>query len=265
VVGVLVIALAVVGMIALLSDDPDPGVGPGPVGPVGPQESIAPQDGDDAVVGSGTVVVESRTVPEFTGVVIAGEGSVVLVQADQPSLILRTDDNLVPLVTTDVRDGTLYIDRVDGVSDIDPTAGVRLEIAAPDIRLVGITGAGSIEVDGLVAEELSILMDGAGSMNLAAIEATTLVVNGSGAGLMTVAGTVVTQEVFVSGTVGYQAGDLASDSAIVETNSVSNVVVWAADSLEYLVRGLGNLAYYGNPAVTSEVTGAGAVTALGPK
>lgn len=266
VVGVLaVVVLAVFASIALLSDDAETDAGPGPAGSVGPQEPIGPQGGDDAVIGSGTVVSEVRSVPEFTGVVIAGEGSVLVVQGDQPSVTLRTDDNLMALVTTEVRDDTLYIDRAEGVADIDATDGVRLEIVRPQIRRLGITGAGSIVMDGLVVDELSIIMDGAGSIDVAGIDAVKLVVTGNGAGLMKMAGTVETQEVFVAGTVGYQAGDLASNSANVETNSVSNVVLWVADDLEYLVRGIGDLAYYGSPVVTAAVTGAGAVTALGPK
>ncbi len=266
VIGILiVVALAVFGLVTLLSDDPETGVGPGPVGPVGPQGSIGPQETEDAAIGSGTIVSESRIVPDFTGVVIAGEGSVVLVQADQPSVTLRTDDNLASLVTTDVRDGLLFIDRAEGVSDIDATDGVRLQIAAPEIRQVGITGAGSITMDGLVTGQLSILMNGAGSIELTGIDATRLVVDGAGAGLMTVTGVVETQEIFVSGTVGYQAGDLESTSATVETNSVSDVVVWVTNDLNFLVRGIGDFGYFGSPTVTSEVTGAGAVTQLGPK
>jgi len=265
-VGILVVlALVVFGLIMLLNDDPETGVGPDPAGSVGSQESIGPQTADDAVVGSGTIITESRTVPEFAGVVIAGEGNVVLVQADQPMVTLRTDDNLVSLVTTEVRDGLLYIDRAVGVSDIDPSDGVRLEIASPAVRQVGITGSGSIRLDGLVTDELLIVMTGAGSIELTGIDATRLRVDGNGAGLMRVAGVVETQEVFVSGTVGYQAGDLASTSATVETNSVSDVVVWVIDDLEYLVRGIGDFAYFGSPAITSEVSGAGAVTQLGPK
>lgn len=265
-VGILIVlVLAVFGLVALLDDDPETGVGPGPVGPIGPQGSIGPQGTDAAVVGSGTIVSETRTVPDFAGVVIAGEGNVVLVQADQPSVTLRTDDNLASLVTTEVRDGLLYIDRAAGVSDIDPSDGVRLEISSPAIRQVGITGGGSITVDGIVTNELLILMHGAGSIEVAGIDATRLVVDGNGAGLMTVAGVVETQDVFISGTVGYQAGDLASSSATVETNSVSDVVVWVTDELDYLVRGIGDFAYFGSPTITSEVTGAGAVTVLGPK
>lgn len=261
-VGILVVlALGVFGLIRLLDDDPATGVGPGPVGPVGPQESIGPQTTDDAVVGSGTIISESRTVPEFTGVVIAGEGNVVLVQTDQPSVTLRTDDNLIPLVTTEVRDGILSIDTADGVEDIDPTDGVRFEIGTPDISRVGIEGAGSIALDGVRAAELAIVMEGAGSIEVSGVEATRLVVDAIGAGLVTVSGTVQVQEVIVDGTVGYQAGELESVSATVETNSVSDVVVWVTQDLEYLVRGIGNFSYFGEP----EISGSGSARSLGAR
>ena len=104
-------------------------------------------------------------------------------------------------------------------------------------------------------------MEGAGTIEIDGLEATRLVVNASGAGLMSVAGTVEVQEVMVDGTVGYQAGNLQSASAVVETNTVSDVVVWVTADLDYLVRGVGGFSYFGVP----EVSGSGSARALGAK
>ena len=266
---IVVVALAVFGLVSLLSDGTEPAVGPGPEGP-GPQGPVGPQGqidpgGDGAVIGSGTIASEARDVPGFTGVVIAAEGSVVLVQSDQQSVTLQTDDNLLELVTTEVRDSTLYIDTVAGVDDIDPTDGVRFAINAPDITRIAITGSGSIAIDGLVADEVAIEMAGAGTIEVSGLEATFLDVTGIGAGLMEVAGVVGSQEIAMDGTVGYQAGDLMSASAVVDTNTVSDVVVWVTDELAVVQRGIGTFSYYGTPQIESEMIGAGPVRPLGAK
>src|SRR4051812_22937807 len=64
-----------------------------------------------AVKGSGVAKTESRQVGPFTRISIEGSGNVVVtVDPTQPaSLVLKADDNILPLVETTVKGDTLVI------------------------------------------------------------------------------------------------------------------------------------------------------------
>ncbi len=248
-------------MMWLTSRDSNPAVGPGPVGPVGPVGGIGPQD-VDSVAGSGVVVTESREVGSFDGVTISGEGTVVIVQADSPSVTVRSDDNLLPLITTEVSGSTLYLGKAPNAPDLDPTDGVRVQIAAPYVSSIGITGAGSISVSDLKADRLVIRLSGAGSIEVSGLDANELSVDGSGAGSITVAGTTNSQVVMVTGAVAYEAAELESAVADIDTNSLATTVVRVRQQLDITLRGLGGVEYYGSPTVTSEITGSGQIQAI---
>jgi hypothetical protein len=259
---VLIVVLVVAGLVLwmVMDDDPSAGEGPGPVGPVGPAEVDT-----DAVIGSGTVVSETRDVGPFDAVIISGEGSVVVTKAEQSSVAVRTDDNLLPLVTTEVRGSTLFVDKLDGVEDLEPTAGIAVTVAGPATTELGISGAGSIAMDGLTGTDVELSLTGAGTILVTGVDASLLVVEGTGAGTIEVVGRAETQEVDVGGAVAYLAGDLESRVAFVESNSVDSAVVWVTDELDVVVRNVGSVGYYGSPTVTSRDEGLGSTTPLGDK
>src|ERR1700731_2555167 len=61
------------------------------------------------IVGSGTIVSERRPVVNFTSVVFTGQGNLTIKQSDTESLQIETDDNLLPLIKSEVSNGILYI------------------------------------------------------------------------------------------------------------------------------------------------------------
>jgi len=260
-----VVVLAILGLVIMLSGDSGGGDDAAPTTSAGPDETTGAVLDGGAVVGSGTIITETRTMGVFTGIVVAGEGEVILIQSPQPLVTLRTDDNLVQLITTDVVDGTLFIDTAERVADIDPTTGVRFEIATPNVELIAITGAGSIRATDVSTGELTITLSGAGSIDVSGVTAAELRVEATGAGLVTISGEADTQEILMEGTAGYRAGDLQSRVATVDTNTVSDVILWVTELLDASLRGVGSLSYYGTPEVVSAITGGGAFRALGEK
>ncbi len=64
---------------------------------------------NDRVVGSGTVVTASRSVSDFHGVSVSGVGQLVLENAGTESLTITADDNILPLLESEVRNGVLML------------------------------------------------------------------------------------------------------------------------------------------------------------
>ncbi len=70
--------------------------------------------GGPTIKGSGNLKTETRVVEKFTAIVISGSANLEIEQTGEESLELTVDDNLLPLFTTEVRDGTLFIGVAEG-------------------------------------------------------------------------------------------------------------------------------------------------------
>ena len=62
-----------------------------------------------SVSGDGRVIKETRSVPSFDGIDISGAFDVYLKQGETQEVIIETDNNLMPLVKTEVTGGVLKI------------------------------------------------------------------------------------------------------------------------------------------------------------
>ena len=62
-----------------------------------------PTSSSDRVVGSGTAATESRSVSDFRGVSVSGVGQVILENTGTESLTITAEDNIMPLLESEVR------------------------------------------------------------------------------------------------------------------------------------------------------------------
>ena len=61
------------------------------------------------VVGSGNAVTEEREISGVEGVALSFVGDLRITQGDEEKLVITGDDNVLPLITTEVKDGVLTI------------------------------------------------------------------------------------------------------------------------------------------------------------
>src|SRR5438876_8831238 len=76
--------------------------------------------GKDCVKGSGKVVTQTRQVGTFTAIRLDSIGDLTVEPAGTNSLTVTTDDNLQPIVTSEVKDGTLVLAE-QGCHNCSPT------------------------------------------------------------------------------------------------------------------------------------------------
>jgi hypothetical protein len=217
-----------------------------------------------SIQGSGDVITENREVSGFDSVSHTGIGRVIIVQGDEESLTIEADDNLLEYITSEVKNGTLELGFTDNVR-IDPAPSITFTVGVKDLKELDSTGTGSIEIDELSADNLTISTSGTGSISIGTLTATDLVVNAEGTGDIKLAGKVETQEISRVGTGDYDASDLESKTANVEAIGTGNVVIWVLDSLDVEITGTSEVSYYGSPNVTQNITATGKLTSLGDK
>jgi Putative auto-transporter adhesin, head GIN domain len=188
------------------------------------------------IQGSGTLKTEVRPVGKFTAIALSDVGHLVIERTGAESLAVTADDNVVPLLKSEVKDGTLYLSvesgkRISGKPTYKVTVG--------DLRKIAISGAGSIAATKLDGDALSISVSGAGSGNVAG-RADELTISISGAG-------------------SFDAGQLQAKRAKVVVSGAGNVTVNASDELDAKVSGVGTIWYIGSPKLKSEISGVGSI------
>ncbi|HTP00614.1 MAG TPA: head GIN domain-containing protein [Anaerolineales bacterium] len=195
--------------------------------------------GMSQVVGSGHAASETRTVPAFDSVELAGSADVNIILADSPSVNVEADDNILPLVETVVNNGKLVI-RTKPLTNIVPTNKIVVTIAMKSLKDLTLSGSGNINVGAMTGPELTVDVSGSGNV--------------------TVEGTVDNLTVDLSGSGNVNANNLKAKSAKVGVSGSGDVKVNVSDTLDASISGSGNIRYEGNPAqVNKSVTGSGTI------
>lgn len=186
------------------------------------------------VRGSGTVVTESREVSGFSEVVLGGSGDVVVTVDGTESLTIEAEDNIMPLLTTEVSNGRL---ELGAESSISPTQGITYTISAAAMEGVTVSGSGVVVVTGIDEESFEVRISGSGNVEPS--------------------GTTNDLTVTVSGSGNYEGEGLVAAIGDVEVSGSGNAMVNVTDVLDATISGSGNIDYIGDPDVSSSISGSG--------
>ena len=214
--------------------------------------------------GSGNIVKEDRPVNDFDQVVLNGIGKLVITQGDSESLVIEADDNILPIITAEVKNRVLTIgfdEKIRLVTKADITYTLKLK----DLKGLEISGLGEATLPSLRSDALSLGMSGSGKIQIDDLQATTLTVNSSGLGAFDAAGQVDSISLNFSGAGFFNAENLKANSATLTINGTGTATVWVADQLDVNISGGGYVKYYGNPQVTKNVSGLGKIEKAGDK
>jgi Putative auto-transporter adhesin, head GIN domain len=219
--------------------------------------------GTATIRGSGNLVSENRTVSQFDRVLVSGSGQVSIVQDDQEALTIDADDNLLPLINSDVAGGVLRL----GPQNVNlvPSRNIHYKLHLKNLTELHLSGSLEAEARSLKSDHLQLSISGSGKIQVPRLEASELDVHISGSGDTILAGSVQRQHIQISGSGNYQAGDCESQSTSIHISGSADATIWARTGLEAHVSGSGDIKYYGSPQVSSHVSGSGGVHALGNK
>jgi hypothetical protein len=191
-----------------------------------------------AVVGSGKIVTESRPVSGFTKVDLSGVGDLMIDVNGSEALTIEGDDNIVPLIVTEVRGDTLHIGFKER-TPIQRVSRLRYTLSAKALDGLTLSGAGNVTASNIDTPSMEVVTSGAGRINMSG-KATNEVVTLTGAG-------------------SFEGENLLSETASVNTSGVGRAIVNAAKKLDVSISGAGSVEYIGSPQVTQQVSGIGTV------
>jgi putative autotransporter adhesin-like protein len=212
----------------------------------------------DGVEGSGNVKTESRNIGSFHGVDAGGGLAVIVEQGDAVSIKVEADDNIIPLIQTEVRNGILFISTEGSYStEHGPTITVRM----PDITKLSIDGGASMRCSGtLISPNLKLNSDGGAQMELE-IEADQLSMDASGGAAITVSGKALDVDVNASGGSPVHAAQLQANNVKADASGGASISVYPIVNLDAEASGGGSVSYHKIPkTISKSESGGGSVS-----
>lgn len=189
------------------------------------------------VQGSGVSTTESRVLPRFSILDLAGSNMVSVAVGGRQSVVVHADSNLVRHVTTRVVAGTLVIGTTGSFTTRSP---MSVDVTVPSLEAVDLSGSGEISITGIDAPRLTVTLPGSGALYAS--------------------GTVTQLNVTLGGSGLAQLDGLAARDVHAVVSGSGLIRVTATANLNAGLSGSGAIIYSGNPQVTSSVTGSGTVT-----
>ena len=187
--------------------------------------------------GSGIMATESREVSGFDQVDLSVSGTVLIAVTGTESLTIEAEDNILPLLTTEVRNGRLELGAKQNIS---PTREIVYTITVVSLEAVAVSGSGSVTATGIDASGFDVKISGSGTVIPDGVsESLDLSISGSGA---------------------FEGEALESATATVSVSGSGNAVVNVTDDLDVKVSGSGNVEYFGDPEVSVSRSGSGDVS-----
>jgi Putative auto-transporter adhesin, head GIN domain len=206
--------------------------------------------------GSGDLTTESRDVSGFTGIVLEGTGTVNVEITGTESLTIEAEDNLMPHLTSDVRNGRLVLGTDTAIST---TRGITYTITVETLEGVTIDGSGNVDASEISGESFNAEINGSGTIDLTGLDLGRLEATISGSGGIDVTGTTDDLQVSIPGSGTFTGVDLQAATGDVTISGSGSAVVNVADTLAAVIDGSGSIEYLGNPTVDSTINGSGSI------
>lgn len=259
------------------------------------------QFGSNRTKGSGVMKDDSRAVTGFSRMLLVLPATVTILQGPMESLVISTDDNLLPLMTTRVDNGELIIEgdknrgfssrkgvnirlmvksldtiKIQGSGDVvgDQLKSDRLDIAiagSGDVKFTGIradqfaveiNGSGDVSVDSIVAKSVSANIHGSGDIRMPSLQAGQVTIAINGSGDISAGGHADKVSIEVMGSGDVRAKRLIAREASATITASGDIELNAQKKLIASVSGSGDIRYTGSPSsVTRTVRGSGTIEA----
>ncbi|OGU61573.1 MAG: hypothetical protein A2V66_07620 [Ignavibacteria bacterium RBG_13_36_8] len=190
------------------------------------------------VRGSGHLKTEVRDVEDFSEVEIGGEFVVEIVIGESRNLEITAEDNLLKYIETRVSGDKLIIDTKKNLA---PRKQMKIKISNPNLEGIESSGANDIYASGINENQFRVDLSGAGTVEVKG-EAERVYLSVSGAGSL-------------------DCRNLLSKHTKVELSGAASADVYASESLDAEVSGVGSIDFYGDPEdVRSNVSGVGSIS-----
>jgi putative autotransporter adhesin-like protein len=188
-------------------------------------------------VGSGVTATQVRQVAPFASLDVAGSNVVTVHVGATQRVSVHGDGNLIDRITTTVRHGRLVIDTR---GSFDTSAPMGVEVTVPHLTAIGLSGSGTISVEGIDEDAFTVRLGGSGTIDLA--------------------GTTRRLDAVLDGSGRIRTSSLTANDATASIPGSGVIDLSASGTLDATIGGSGSIICTGHPdRVTRHITGSGSV------
>lgn len=195
--------------------------------------------GVKGIEGSGSAGEETRDLAAFDRLQSSIPGDIEVRRGDRASITVRADDNIVPLIKTDIGGGVLKVSASGSFSTRTP---IRLMVTVPgDFPDVDLLGSGDLAMAEIDQKSLSVNLQGSGDVHLS--------------------GSVTSLDFKLMGSGDVNARRLSSRDLTISLMGSGDIDAHATDSVNVSLMGSGDVNVSGSPLkVRTSALGSGDVT-----
>jgi hypothetical protein len=204
----------------------------------------------NTITGSGNVVSTTEDYSGFTRLEISSAFKATVQQGDSFSVVIRTDDNLVPYLRITQSGDTLQIGLETGINFLsNPT--LEADITMPALSGIQANGASRATVSGFSSSD-SLQVEASGASSVSGdIQAGDTSVSVSGASKVSLSGSGGNLNVEASGASTVDLEGFTGSDVKVVVSGASKATVNPSGTLDVEASGASHVTYLGNPTMGS--------------
>ena len=209
------------------------------------------------IIGSGNVISEERKVEGFNRISVSAGINLFIKQDSNETLRIEAEDNLMPNIITEVKNGRLEIRFKQFLSfGFSATKPVNVYVAVKNLNEINASSGASVKAEEIKTDNLKINLS-SGAIGEIIVLVSQIDADASSGTLIRISGKTDTQKINLSSGSSYDAEDLISKSAEMDVSSGSSAKVNVSDSLDVNISSGGIVQYTGSPKISSNISSGG--------
>lgn len=211
--------------------------------------------------GNGKIVTEKRSTADYDQIRVGGFFDVELVSGKEGAITMEGEENILPLVKTEVENGVLLI-YTEKNKSINTSKKLVITVPFISITDVSLGGSGSITTKSTIkATKFSVKLSGSGDIDLT-LDVNDAEVNISGSGDVNLKGKTANYDGKLSGSGDLDTYELKAENANAVISGSGNIRLYCSNNLTARISGSGNISYKGDPKTKdTKVSGSGSISA----
>jgi len=212
--------------------------------------------------GNGNITSEERKVNNTERIKSMGNFNIDIVQGATSSVKVEADENLMPYILTENREGKLVIRAKEGYN-LSTDNKIKITVTTNRLEEIEVDGSGNVNGEGKFtgADHLKVSVAGSGDINLD-INTPRIESEIAGTGNITFSGETKDSKIDIAGVGNYKAESLMSENVEIHIAGSGNARVYAENNLDIHIAGSGDVYYKGNANVKQDIAGSGKISKI---
>lgn len=202
----------------------------------------------ETLKGSGKIIQDNREITTFGKINVNGPFEIDLVQSQANTISIEGDDNIISIITTEVKGDTLFISTLNE-QPVKSSRRQKVKFKIPYQSLYGISlvGSGKITSNKIIrSDNFKVTVDGAGSITVS-VNAKNIDSWVLGPGSICLKGTAQKFMCKVVGSGVIQGYELESENVVAFISGSGNAKVNSISAISGKIIGAGNITFSGEP------------------